>query len=70
VAVQDAWANWFGRQRGALARVSILATGKYMQFTAELVKFFSRTGELIRVYLDPAAFAEAIEKARAASPRR
>jgi hypothetical protein len=61
--VQEAWTEWFSRNRSALKGVSILARSKYMHFTAEVVKFFSRTGELIRVYLDSQPFEEALRRA-------
>ncbi len=65
VAIQEGWADWFARHRAELASVSMLVQGKYMHFTAELVKFFSRTDELIRVYLDVTAFTQALERAAA-----
>ncbi|OJH35896.1 hypothetical protein [Cystobacter ferrugineus] len=67
--VQEAWTDWFNTHRSALKSVSILTRSKYMHFTAEMVKFFSRTGELIRVYLEEAPFEEALQRA-APSARR
>ena len=61
--VQEAWTGWFSENRSALKSVSMLTRSKYMHFTAEVVKLFSRTGELIRVYLDPAPFDEALQRA-------
>lgn len=63
VPVQEAWTEWFSGHRSELKGVSILTHSKFMHFTAEVVKLFSRTGELIRVYLDPAAFDEALQRA-------
>ena len=63
VPVQEAWTEWFSENRSALKSVSMLTRSKYMHFTAEVVKLFSRTGELIRVYLDPAPFDEALQRA-------
>jgi hypothetical protein len=63
VPVQESWTEWFSAHRSALKNVSILAHSKYMHFTAEVVKFFSRTGELIRVYLDPKPFEDALARA-------
>lgn len=63
VPVQDAWGAWFAHHRAMLTGVNILVSGKYMQFTIDVVKLFSRTGELIRLYLDPAAFASAFARA-------
>jgi hypothetical protein len=61
--VQEAWTEWFSGHRSELKSVSILTRSKFMHFTAEVVKLFSRTGELIRVYLDPEAFDEALQRA-------
>ncbi|MGZ3461581.1 MAG: hypothetical protein ACXU86_24080 [Archangium sp.] len=61
--VQEAWTEWFSHNRSALKSVSMLTRSKYMHFTAEVVKLFSRTGELIRIYLDPQPFQEALERA-------
>lgn len=58
-----AWTEWFSGHRSELESVSILTRSKFMHFTAEVVKLFSRTGELIRVYLDPEAFDEALQRA-------
>jgi hypothetical protein len=56
VPIQQSWAEWFARNRTALKVVHMLVQGSYMQFTAEVVRFFSRTDNLIRVYLDKGAF--------------
>ncbi|HYO72590.1 MAG TPA: hypothetical protein VEU33_41605 [Archangium sp.] len=61
--VQEAWTSWFSTNRPALKSVSMLTHSKFMHFTAEVVKFFSRTGELIRVYLEPQPFEEALKRA-------
>ncbi|HYO56976.1 hypothetical protein [Archangium sp.] len=61
--VQEAWTEWFSCNRPALKGVSILTRSKFMHLTAEVVKFFSRTGELIRVYLEPQPFEEALKRA-------
>ena len=69
VPVQEAWTGWFSENRSALKSVSILTRSKYMHFTAEVVKLFSRTGELIRVYLDPRSYEEAMARAAPGSIR-
>jgi hypothetical protein len=63
VPVQDAWTEWLRENRSALKSVSMLVRSNYMHFTAEVAKLFSRTGELLRVYLDPVRFQEAIARA-------
>jgi hypothetical protein len=67
--VQEAWTDWFNTHRPALKSVSILTRSKYMHFTAEMVKFFSRTGELIRVYLEETPFEEALQRAAPGAQR-
>jgi hypothetical protein len=61
--VQEAWTEWLSGNRSDLKSVSILTNSKFMHFTAEVVKFFSRTGELIRVYFEPQPFEEAFQRA-------
>jgi hypothetical protein len=61
--VQEAWTDWFSANRPALKGVSVLTRSKFMHVSAEVVKLFSRTGELIRVYLEPAPFEEALQRA-------
>ncbi len=63
VPVQEQWTAWFAANRRGLGTVHMLVQSDYMHFTAELVKFLSRTGELIRVYLEPRPFAAAVARA-------
>lgn len=63
VEVQEHWTEWFRENRSALKNVNMLVAGNYMHFTAEVVKHFSRTGELMRVYLDEVKFSEALRRA-------
>ncbi len=69
LSVQKAWTEWFARNRSWLKAVNILVAGKYIHVTVELAKLFSRTGELIRVYFDPALFDEALERSAPGAPR-
>jgi hypothetical protein len=61
--VQEVWTEWIRDHRSALKGVSMLVRSNYMHFTAEVVRHFTRTGELMRVYLDPKAFGEALGRA-------
>jgi len=61
--VQETWTGWFRAHSAELKAVNILVRSKYMHFTAEVAKLFSRTGELIRVYLEPEPFREALQRA-------
>jgi hypothetical protein len=63
VTVQDHWSAWFADHRRALGAVHILTRGKYLHFTAEVVKLWSRTGDLIRVHSDSASFYDALRRA-------
>lgn len=63
VTVQDHWSAWFADNRRALGAVHILTRGKYLHFTAEVVKLWSRTGDLIRVHADSASFYDALRVA-------
>ena len=63
--VSDAWTAFFQANAGGLRRVSILAVSKFVHLTVSVAKLFSRTGELIQIYSDPALFESAITAARA-----
>lgn len=58
--VSEHWTEWLRDNRYALKSVSILVRSKFMHLTMEIAKLLSRTGEVIRVYLDPAYFEEAL----------
>jgi hypothetical protein len=58
--VADRWSGWIARHRTRLSGMSLLVGSKYVHMTVEVAKLFSRTGELMRVYTDAPAFAEAI----------
>ena len=61
--VSEAWSGWFKDHRAELKSVSILVRSRFMHLTVEVAKLFSRTGEMIRVYLDPGHFEEAVARA-------
>lgn len=67
-AVREAWTAWFHRHRAALARVHILVGSKYVKLTMDIAKELSRTGELIRVHADVAAFGAALARAAGREP--
>jgi hypothetical protein len=62
-AASDKWTEWLGKHRTEIKSCNILVRSKFMHITIEVAKLFSRTGEMIRVYLDPVAFEEAIARA-------
>lgn len=61
--VAELWTKWFSTNRGSLKSVNILVRSKFIHVTVEVAKLFSRTGNLIRVYLDPQHFQAALERA-------
>lgn len=63
IPVQEAWTEFFSQNRSRLKSVSMLVRSKFMHVTTEVVKLFSRTGDLIRIYLDPTPFNEALSRA-------
>jgi hypothetical protein len=58
--VTGQWGTWIHANQRALRRMSVLVGSKYVELTAELVRFFSRAPHLVRIYTDPAAFGDAI----------
>jgi hypothetical protein len=69
-AASDKWTDWLGANRAAIKSCNILVRSKFMHVRMEVAKLFSRTGEMIRVYLDPVAFEEAIARAAPGYTRR
>lgn len=61
--VSTQWSSWFQANRAGLKQVSVLVTSKFVQLTAEVMKLFSRTGELMRIYTDAPAFSDAVAQA-------
>jgi hypothetical protein len=61
--VSAQWSAWFQTHRASIKRVSVLVTSKFVQLTAEVMKLFSRTGELMRIYTDAPAFSDSIAQA-------
>jgi hypothetical protein len=60
--VADRWSEWTGRHRTRIGHMSLLVGSKYVQMTVEVAKLFSRTGELMRIYTDDAAFEAAVRQ--------
>jgi hypothetical protein len=58
--VAEGWSDWVSRHRARLKRMNLLTASKYVHMTLEVAKLFSRTGELMRIYTDAGAFAEAV----------
>ena len=62
--VSEAWTRFLREEAGGLKRVSILAVTKFVHLTVSVAKLFSRTGDLVQIYSDPALFRAAVEAAR------
>jgi hypothetical protein len=61
--VSEAWTRFLSTEAKHLKRVTILAVSKFVHLTVSVAKLFSRTGELIQVYSNPALFKAAMERA-------
>jgi hypothetical protein len=61
--VRESWTRWFQANRPGLRKVSILVQSTFVKSAVEVSKLFSRTGDLIWIYSDPALFKDAILKA-------
>jgi hypothetical protein len=57
------WGRWIDAHRGALRRLHVLVASKYVEHTAELIRFFSRADHLVRVHTDDGGFQAALADA-------
>jgi hypothetical protein len=58
--VREAWTEWFAANQPAIRRVSVLTSSKLVHLAISVAKLFSRTGELMQIYSERAAFEEAL----------
>jgi hypothetical protein len=68
-AVRQAWTTWLAQNRTRLTAVHILTSSKFVSTAVGVAKHFSRTGELIRIGDDRAAFERVLATAVAAAAR-
>jgi hypothetical protein len=61
-AVSEAWTSWFQTNRTRVREIHILVASKYVSFTVNVAKHFSRTGDLIQVHSDPSHFEAAAQR--------
>jgi hypothetical protein len=61
--VQDQWTGWFSARRAALAGVDVLVPHAVVQLAMTTVGHFARTGGLMRITGDAAAFESAVRVA-------
>jgi hypothetical protein len=61
--VREAWTTWFAAQKPRLRRVHLAGASKFMLSALHITKELSRTGDLIQVYSDHAAFTAALARA-------
>lgn len=68
VDVSETWARWLRDHRDELAQVTMLASSRLVQLTADVVRRYSELGDRMQVTNDgiefDAALAEAVEAAR------
>jgi hypothetical protein len=64
--VREAYTAWFAAQQARLRRVHIFGASRFILSTMHISRELSRTGDLIVVYSDRAAFDAALGRARAA----
>ena len=67
-AVREAWTEWLKLHASELVRAHLVSGSKLVFMALTVAKELSRTGDLIRVYSDPAAFDDALARAAAARP--
>jgi hypothetical protein len=56
VRVSQDWTSFFSRHQRDLAHVHVLAGSKMVELTVAIAGHLSRTGNLIKIYSDPAIF--------------
>jgi hypothetical protein len=59
-SVSEDWTAWFASNQKNLRAVSILATSKLVHLIVSIAKHLSRTGEMIRIFTEEAAFEAAV----------
>ena len=67
-SVRESWTAWFAAQKPRLRRVHLAGASKFMLSALHITKELSRTGDLIQVYSDHAAFMAALARAGTAAP--
>jgi len=63
--VSDDWTAWFKANRQSIAKVHALVGSPLVQLTVTVSQLLSRTGDLIRVHTDRAAFEDVLTQASA-----
>ncbi len=66
--VREAWTSWLRLHAAELVRAHLVSGSRFVFMALTVAKELSRTGDLIRVYSDPAGFDEALARASAARP--
>jgi hypothetical protein len=61
--VREAWTSWFAANRSRLRAVHVLTSTKFVTTAIDVARHFSRTGELIQITTDRAAFDRVRESA-------
>lgn len=64
--VREAWTAWIARNQSRLRAVHVLTSTRFVTTTIDVARHFSRTGDLIRLGSDRAAFDAEITRLRRA----
>jgi hypothetical protein len=56
ISVSNDWTRFFATNRASLTRVHVLVGSKVVAVTVAIAQHFSRTGNLIQIYTEPAIF--------------
>ena len=70
VEVSSEWAQWLGANRAHFERISMLTGSRFIQMTAGFVRSFSGLEDVMRLYTEAAAIAEALAASVAAGGSR
>ncbi len=62
MTVSTEWTRFFSMNRDQLRQVDILVRSKIVELTIAIAQHLSHTGQLIKIYSDPAAFRARVEK--------
>lgn len=63
-SVREAWTTWFQANQAQLPAVWIFVHSRFIEQVVSVAKFFSRTGDLMKITADRALFDREVERAR------
>ena len=65
--VREAWTAWFQANQSQLQVVWVFVDSRFIEQVVSVAKFFSRTGDLMKITSDRALFDRQLERVQAAS---